>query len=85
MRLKAVTLCLVAATFCSATKVATASDDVVRDVQFYVQDAGERERQLTECEANPGMLRDAPNCINAAAAKKKVRTQQMRDAINKSK
>ena len=38
------------------------------DVQYYYDNAKERQDKLKECGNNPGEKMETPNCINAAAA-----------------
>lgn len=55
----------------------------VHDVEYYLNNEQARRQMLVQCDDNPGLLRDTPNCVNAMEAAKKSRLQQMRNAINK--
>ncbi|MDR0564683.1 MAG: EexN family lipoprotein [Azoarcus sp.] len=46
-----------------------ASNEEVRTVEWYRGHQPERQAMLEKCKNNPGELRDAPNCVNARAAK----------------
>ncbi len=50
--------------------LAGCNSEKVHTVDELVKDDASRERIVAECLNNPGKLRDTPNCINAAAAKK---------------
>lgn len=44
--------------------------DITQTVDWYVEHNQERKETLDECSNNPGELRGAPNCTNAAVAER---------------
>ncbi len=48
--------------------LAGCEQETVRTVDWYKEHTVERQAKLEECRANPGEMRDTPNCINAMQA-----------------
>ena len=46
----------------------TACESEVRDIGFFKANEAERIEVIKRCDANPGALRDTPDCVNAIAA-----------------
>lgn len=44
------------------------SKEKVQTVDWFKENAAERKAQIDKCNANPGELRNTPNCINASKA-----------------
>ena len=46
----------------------------VRTVEWFMaaENKAALEETLTQCKNNPGQLKDDPNCVNAAAAQRKI-------------
>lgn len=42
--------------------------EVVRSVDWYKDNATERQAMVAQCRSNPGQSADSPNCVNAQQA-----------------
>jgi len=77
---QSVRMCLgIVVTFLSAVGCAPAPDRASHTVDDYKQDAHLRREELTRCTADPGSLKDSPDCVNVREAERSVGVGNLRD------
>ena len=73
-------MCLgIIVTFLSAAGCAPAPDRASHTVEDYKQDAQLRREELARCTADPGSLKDSPDCVNVEAAERSVGVGNLRN------
>lgn len=72
----------VALAACSPTKVSFL--DRIYKVEEFDQNTDLRQRTVAECNSNPGVLKDDPNCVNAHASKDKADAKEAQEKATKA-
>jgi hypothetical protein len=67
----------------SDTGSKTASE--VHDVAWYLEHEAEHDATKRRCKANPGALRDTPECINADQTQKQIFVWGREEALRRSR
>ena len=58
------------------------SENIVRDVAYYMTNENARQSMKEQCMNNPGLFRTDPDCINAREADRQVRLQAQIDKLD---
>lgn len=72
----AIFISLIGLTLTACSDEEEATNNVVNDVTFYLENESERVAMNKRCENNPGLLDSDPNCVNAEEAKRKKKSEE---------